>query len=107
MSITLDYSFMRHVSEFSLNFATVEEFNFRQTLFAAKNAEIVAWNITPNQTHTLEHNQFSTWTKEEFKAILGYKPSENRFYRFKLLDETNVATEINWVTAGAVTAVKN
>ena len=107
MSFTLDYSFIRHVAEFNLNFPTVEEFNFRQTLFAAKHGEITAWNTTANQTHTLAHNQFSTWTKSEFKSILGYVRSENEFRRYKMLDESNLATGVNWVTAGAVTAVKN
>jgi C1A family cysteine protease len=107
MSLTLDYSFIRHVAEFNLNFPTMEEFNFRQTLFAAKHAEITAWNTTANQTHTLAHNQFSTWTKAEFRSILGYVRSENEFRRYKMLDESNLAAGVNWVTAGAVTPVKN
>ena len=106
MSITLDYAFMRHVVTFNLDFQTTEEFNFRQTLFAAKDQEIKSWNSTPGQTHTLGHNQFSHWTKAEFKKLLGYQPVETD-KRFKLLDDSTLTTEVNWVTAGAVTGVKN
>ena len=107
MTVSLDYAFMRHVVNYNLDFQTTEEFNLRQTLFAAKDQEIKSWNSTPGQTHTLAHNQFSHWTKAEFKQLHGYKPDETETdKRIELLDDSILATSVNWVTAGAVTGVK-
>jgi C1A family cysteine protease len=53
-------------------------------------------------------NQFSDLTGEEFSSIYtGYNWKPNRHRNVKLLDETNLATSVDWVTAGAVTAIKN
>jgi C1A family cysteine protease len=53
-------------------------------------------------------NQFSDLTKEEFSAMyLGYNWNPNRERRVQLLDETNVATTVDWRTQGAVTPIKN
>ena len=83
----------------------------RETIFSAKHAEITAWNQQTDKTHTLGHNQFSTWTESEFKKILGFKKQPTlqakRRTVFKLLDESVGATPVNWLEAGAVTPVKN
>jgi C1A family cysteine protease len=53
-------------------------------------------------------NQFSDLTKEEFSAMyLGYNWNPNRERKVQLLDETNLATTVDWRTEGAVTPIKN
>jgi len=69
--------FLEHVAEHGLNFATNEEFQFRQTIFLTKEAENVEINANPEHTFTVGHNFMSTWTDEEYKAMLGYKSPVN------------------------------
>jgi len=50
------------------------------------------------------------WTEEEYRKLLGYKPEIRlgaKESRIELLDTSNLADDINWVTQGAVTPVKN
>lgn len=49
------------------------------------------------------------WTEEEYKKLLGYKPEMRVAAREPTyLDITEpMADEVNWVTKGAVTPVKN
>eukprot|EP00354_Favella_ehrenbergii_P001782 CAMPEP_0170464246 /NCGR_PEP_ID=MMETSP0123-20130129/9048_1 /TAXON_ID=182087 /ORGANISM="Favella ehrenbergii, Strain Fehren 1" /LENGTH=244 /DNA_ID=CAMNT_0010729867 /DNA_START=226 /DNA_END=960 /DNA_ORIENTATION=+ len=55
----------------------------------------------------MAHNQFSDWTEDEFNSMLGFRAlaplGEGRVFDF---EPTNKA-EVDWVAAGAVTAVKN
>lgn len=47
-------------------------------------------------------------TKEERNKLNGYKPKANTEERkHKLLDETKLTEDINWVEMGGVTSVKN
>jgi len=51
----------------------------------------------------------SDWTHEEYKRLLGYKAElkAESNEEPELLDTSNLASEMNWVTKGAVTPVKN
>jgi C1A family cysteine protease len=55
---------------------------------------------------TVGLNEFSDWTEAEYKKLLGYKYIP-RNSEAPLLDTSNLADEVNWVTKGAVTPVKN
>lgn len=77
-------------------------------MFKENLREVEAINADPSMTHTVGVNEFSSWTPEEKKKLLGYQvtapvPEKN----YKLLDASNLADEVNWVTKGAVTPVKN
>ena len=50
----------------------MEEFNFRLSLYAAKDREYRRINSDPNNTFTVGHNHMSTWTESAYKKILGY-----------------------------------
>jgi len=105
-----DYEFMGYVTEYGKQYGTKAEFEFRSALFKETLAHIEQHN-SGNETHTLGVNHMSDWTEEEYKKLLGYKP-ELRMGGLKqsnveLLDTSNLADDVNWVTSGAVTPVKN
>ena len=106
-SLEMTQNFVNHVSDFGLSYGTEEEFNFRMQLYAAKDAEIN--KINSSQTSfTVGHNQFSTYTEYEMKKMLGFRqPVGVIDVEPTIFDESDLADEVNWVTAGAVNAVKN
>ena len=97
--------FLEHVAEHGLNFATTEEFEFRQNIFNTKEAENIEINSNPENTFTVGHNFMSTMTQGEKKKMLGYVaptiPTE--IVTFPASNDD----EVNWVTKGGVTPVKN
>ena len=105
MLSAVDFAFIHHVAEHNLSYATVEEFNARKGLFAAKDAIINEINADETNTHVAGHNQFSTWTDSEYKQILGFKAWSQNVVSVE--DGVPTADEVNWVTKGAVTPVKN
>jgi len=57
---------------------------------------------------TVGHNKFSTWTHDEYKKILGLKDLVYEGPKYILeADSVGVPSSVNWVTAGAVTPVKD
>ena len=38
-----------------------------------KDAKIKDWNSNSNNTHTLGHNVYSTWTNDELKRLTGVR----------------------------------
>merc|ERR1719157_402392 len=105
MLSAVDFSFIHHVAAHNLSYATVEEFNARKGIFAQVDAEINEINADETNTHTAGHNQFSTWTASEYKSILGFKSWSQNVVSIE--DGAPTASEVNWVTKGAVTAVKD
>ena len=105
MLTAADFRFVRHVAENNLSYATVEEFEFRKTLFKEKDAKFEEINADPANTFTVGHNRFSTWTDYELDRIRGYKAVKMDFAEYE--DETPTASSVNWVTAGGVTPVKD
>ena len=106
----MEFNFMRYVSEHSKIYETVEDFNFRQELFAEKDAFINSVNEDLTSTYTAGHNQFSDWTKEEFDATLGLKGMEipEDMEEDDEIDVNgNLPTSVDWRTEGMVTPVKN
>jgi KDEL-tailed cysteine endopeptidase len=56
------------------------------------------------------HNKFSTWTKNEIKSIMGQlsmPEDEEIVYEDFEQENSDAPSEVNWVTAGAVTPVKD
>lgn len=98
-------SFMEHVSIYGLSYGTVEEYNFRMNIFAEKNQMIESHNAS-DSSFTLGLNKFSTWTDAEYMKLMGYKATN--IPREHIEDRTyTYATSVDWITAGAVTPVKD
>merc|ERR1719276_243035 len=100
-----DYQFMQFVSEHGRSYATKAEFQFRSKVFKTALAEIEAINAE-NGTHTVGVNFLADRTTEEKKKLNGYRASQ-RVRTPTLFNTTELADEVNWVTKGAVTPVKN
>merc|ERR1712151_672115 len=62
-------------------------------------------NNDPAMTFTVGHNAYSTWTQAEMKRLNGYIPYSANVITVK--NGTPNADSVDWVTAGAVTPVKN
>jgi len=104
----MEQSFIKHMSDYGLSYGTKEEYNFRFEIFKKKDLENQEINNNPENTFTVGHNQFSTWTDEEYKAILGYRgPKTLEGEEFTELDESNLEASVDWRSKGAVNSVKN
>ena len=71
-SMEIEQAFVEHVSSYGLMFGTKDEYEFRMSLFAKKDAEIQKINAE-EKNFTVGHNFMSTWTDFEYKKILGAK----------------------------------
>jgi len=107
-AITLiERSFMTHMSEYGLSYATKEEYAFRLDLFAKKDAFINEMNADKTNTFELGHNQFSTWTEDELKRIKGYKGDETHDENAILFDGEPVSNGVDWRAKGGVNTPRN
>jgi C1A family cysteine protease len=104
--LELQQTFVQHMSTYGISYGTEEEFNFRMSLFAKKDAEINEINAT-EENFTVGHNFMSTWTDAEYKKILGYAGQHQEGEaNEKYLEPVN-ATSKDWRADGAVNAIKN
>ena len=106
---TVEQNFVEHMSMYGLSYGTKEEYKFRLDIFAKNDKENQEINADPMNTFTVGHNQFSTWTKDEYKKMLGYRgPKElGAADTIEILDDTNLEASVDWRSKGAVNAVKN
>ena len=100
------FHYLKYVAEWGKNHVDITDFNNRLANFI-KTHEFIEEINSSDETHTAAHNQFSDWHYAEYKAMLGYRRSETQEKKITLFDETANAETVNWVTAGAVTGVKD
>merc|ERR1719218_169973 len=101
-----EMEYMKYVTEWGKSYGTKAEFEFRLEQFKKTMAKMAEHNSINAHGSTVTHNQFSDYTEAEYKKLLGYKPY-NRVESPEVLDDSNLADSVNWVTKGAVTPVKN
>jgi C1A family cysteine protease len=100
--------FLEHIAAYGVSFGTQEEYMFRKEIFDAKSVEIEEINSNPENTFTVGHNFMSTWTKDEYKKLLGYKAPQNvTEVETKILETEGIPAAKDWRSLGAVNAVKN
>ena len=101
-----DHEFIRFVAKHNKMYGTRAEFEFRAAQFKKVLAEVNAHNEKNDETHTLAINEFADLTEGEWAKMRGYNRVQTNaepksFYNGSLADE------VNWVSKGAVTPVKN
>ena len=101
----LEMEFLHYVAQFNKRYGTIEELKFRQALFRAAADEIAELNRGDHGA-TFGHNEFSDYTEDEMKDLLGYKPSGRTITEYAEFEPTN-EDSVDWTTKGAVTKVKN
>jgi xylem cysteine proteinase len=101
-----DYEFINFVAKHGKSYGTTAEFAFRAAQFKETLAKIEECNQTET-TQTCGVNYLSDYTPEEMKRMNGYKAELKTEFNYTDLDTSDLADEINWVTKGAVTPVKN
>jgi cathepsin F len=107
MDYGLEQRFQQHMSEFGLSYGTKEEYNFRMEIFADNDAYIREQNLNSENTFVLDHNKFSTMTKEEVKMMLGKKDPIAENATVEELPTDNLSAAIDWRSKGAVNAVQD
>jgi cathepsin L len=103
---TVELDYVNYMAKFNKRHEDVEMFNARLTNFKFVDNFIKEHNASVS-THVAGHNQFSDWSEAEYKSILGYVSNERIAKRPVLLDTSSNALTVDWVSAGAVTPVKD
>jgi len=105
VSSPVEQAFIQHISMHGISYGTSEEYKFRLAIFNKKEQENQEINSNPNNTFTVGHNMFSTFTDSEYKRLLGFKGIEEQ-ENIVSLPET-AAASVDWRSKGGVNAVKN
>ena len=100
------FHYLRYIAEFGKNHIDIADFNARLVNFAANHNFIEQHNAS-GANWIAGHNQFSDMHHVEYKAMLGYVRGEQDVRNAVMLDTSANADSVNWVEAGAVTAVKD
>ena len=83
----LEFKYMNYCAQFNKVTNDMGEFKLRMGHFADVDDFIQKWN-SGNETHVAGHNQFSDWSRAEYKAMLGYVRSENDVRKVHIFDES-------------------
>ena len=102
---------MHHMEDYGLSYGTVEEFEYRFQLFAEVDARLDAINSDPNNTFIVGHNEFSTWTDDEKKRLMGREDSGSDDDEPREPEDIEEVNGFHWKTKdwrkeGAVNAVQ-
>ena len=104
---SLDFKFMKWITEHNKPYATVGEYEHRFALWQQAEKEIQEHNRQHFITSYMGHNYYSDWSQEELSQLTGYlnlpRLSEGPYAEFTPVNEDSV----DWVAKGAVTEVKN
>jgi len=96
--------YMGYLAEHGKSYITNEEFTARKALYMETDRLVNEHNATES-SFKLGHNKFSDFTDYERSQLLGYIAPDTE-QEPVILEPTN-ADSVNWVTAGAVTPVKD
>eukprot|EP00344_Euplotes_crassus_P012191 CAMPEP_0197002062 /NCGR_PEP_ID=MMETSP1380-20130617/6618_1 /TAXON_ID=5936 /ORGANISM="Euplotes crassus, Strain CT5" /LENGTH=334 /DNA_ID=CAMNT_0042420001 /DNA_START=44 /DNA_END=1048 /DNA_ORIENTATION=+ len=68
----LDLQFTQFTTQFDKNYQNEDEYNFRRSIFE-KNLKVINEHNAEGKSWTLGTNEFTDWTDEEYKRLLGLK----------------------------------
>jgi hypothetical protein len=72
-----DAQFQTFINSYGRNFASVDEYNMRREIFN-KQLDIINEHNAKGLSWTLGVNEFTDWTDEEYKKLLGLRASEGQ-----------------------------
>ena len=107
---TYELQYMNYLAKFGKNLNSIDEFDARLEIFAHTDLDIKMINEKSENTWVAGHNQFSDWTQEEYKSMLGLREhtaTNGETVMTYVYEATSFANSVNWVDAGAVTPVKD
>ena len=96
--------FEQHLSTHSISYGTREEMQFRHEVFTKKEKYIRAQNDA-NNSYTLQHNIYSTWTSDEMQRIFSGPSSNMR--PVKNEQRIGASNGIDWRAKGVLPPVRN
>lgn len=96
--------FVQYVAEQGKHYGTTEEFEFRMNTFAENMAKIQAFE---SETSTVGKNQFTDYTTNEYKKLLGYRAQDSKAFKNVLTVPRTTADSVDWRELGGVTPVKD
>ena len=103
----MELKYMNHCAKFGKNVGDTEEFQTRLGHFAKADKTIEDHNAG-SHNFTMGHNQFSDWSADEYKTLLGRKETDKDLKKnIQTFDESNSSMTVDWRAAGAVTPVKD
>lgn len=114
----IDFLFHKWMNQHEISFESIEEKIMRKAIFA-ENLVKIALHNAKGKTWTMGMNHFGHLTEDEFKSIYGkglivpekmkakMVPNRLRSAMYRRMDDEQLPQEVNWVTAGGVTNVKN
>merc|ERR1719162_1353899 len=101
----INFNFLAHMATYNRQITDVTEFAMRVENYTYIHNFINEHNAS-GANWVAGHNQFSDWSFAEYKAMLGYTGTRDAVKEATIFEESN-ATEVNWITGGAVTPVKD
>jgi len=103
----VESAFIEHLGQYGVSYGTKEEYEFRFDIFKRKHAKNEEINASQD-SFTVGHNEFSTWTDAEYRRLLGYNGPQVLPEDFEITElEAPNGKGIDWRTKGAVTPVRN
>lgn len=74
-------------------------------MYAETDRKINEINANPNNTFTVGHNKFSTWTDDEYKRLQGARNPSTKATPVHF-DTTDLPAEVNWVLKGMLNPIQ-